>query len=463
MTALESDLRGVPALADLPDDAIEWLAAHVERKEYAPGEVLVEAGSPADRMFIVFTGEFQGFRPDGGPLVSMRGGHVTGMLPYSRLKTFPATVRAVAPSRGASLSIVCFPEMLQRFPILGQRLVGVMSDRIRENTRAAEQREKLMSLGRLSAGLAHELNNPASAAWRAAESLREAVGRLRDANARLDQQPLTAAQRAHVDAREREWLAAAASAQPADPLERSDREQALSDWLDSLDIPESWNIAASLAEAGLDAARLQELADEFPPAALGDILRRSSAALLIARLVDEIESSTSRISELVRAIKEYSYMDQGPVQEVDLHQGLESTLLILKHRWKHGVKVFREYDRSLSRICARAGELNQVWTNLIANAIDAMNGEGELRIRTARELDRALVEIADTGTGIAPEIQGRIFDPFFTTKGVGEGTGLGLDIVRRIVHEHHGDVSFESRPGATKFQVRLPFDQPRVP
>jgi signal transduction histidine kinase len=460
-SSLESELRTVPPLADLPDEIIRWLAAHMVARDLAAGEVLVEAGSPADRMLVTFIGDFQGTRPDGGPPFRFDAGQVTGMLPYSRLKTFPGTVRAIVPSRVATLSTAFFPEMLERFPVLGQRLVGLMSDRIRENTRAAEQREKLMSLGKLSAGLAHELNNPSSAARRAAEGLREAVARLRDANARLDQHSLTAPQRAELAAREQQCLASASSPAPADPLERSDREQALGDWLDRRGVPEGWTVAAGLADAGLDLPRVEAIAAGFPSEALGDVLARLSSSLFIARLVEEIESSTSRISELVKAIKEYSYMDQGPVQEVDLHQGLDSTLLIMKHRLKHGVTVFREYDRALPKICARPGELNQVWTNLIANAIDAMSGQGELRIRTARELDCVRVEIIDNGTGIEPEIQGRVFDPFFTTKGVGEGTGLGLDIVHRIVRDHHGDIRFESRPGATNFQVRLPINQPK--
>ena len=226
-------------------------------------------------------------------------------------------------------------------------------------------------------------------------------------------------------------------------------------------MPEGWTIAPSLAEAGLSPGELQEIAQPFPSGALGDIFLRVSCTLLVGRLVDEIENSAARISELVKAIKEYSYMDQGPVQEVDLHQGLESTLLILKHRLKSGIEVIREYDRTLPRICARPSELNQVWTNLIINAIEAMNDNGELRIRTAREVDFALVEVIDNGSGIAPEIQSRIFDPFFTTKEVGEGTGLGLDIVHRIVHEHGGNVRFESRDGETRFQVRLPLEKKR--
>jgi signal transduction histidine kinase len=455
---LAEDLRGIPTLAGLPAEAIDWLAERLEARNLEPGQALVEAGSPADRMFVMFEGEVHGQR-DNGMVFMLKAPQISGLLPYSRLKTYPATMRAVSVVRAATLSAEHFPEMLQRFPELGQRLVGLMADRIREITRADVQREKLMSLGKLSAGLAHELNNPAAAVRRAAENLREAVTRLREVNLRLERRSLDIEQKSRLAAFEQEWCCAAPP-RPADTLELSDREQAIGDWLDRRRVDDAWTVAASLAEAGLDAARLEEFGNNFPDEALADVLRRLSASLLVARLVDEIESASSRISDLVKAIKEYSYMDQGPIQEIDIHRGLDSTLLILKHRLKHGVSVVRQYDESLPKICARASELNQVWTNLIDNAIDAMNGKGELRIRTAREPGLALVEIVDNGSGIAPEIRDRVFDPFFTTKEVGEGSGLGLDVVHRIVRGHQGDVRFESRPGETKFQVRLPL-QPK--
>jgi len=455
LTQLAADLRTIPALADLPDETIGWLAGHMQMMRLERGEVLVEDGAPATHMFVLFEGELHGQR-DHGTVFVLAAPHISGMLPYSRLKTFPATIRAVTPVRAASLAATLFPQMLERFPELGQRLVGIMSDRIRENTRQMEQREKLVSLGKLSAGLAHELNNPAAAARRAAESLRDVVSRLREANLRLDHHALSVEQRALLPRFEQEWQTVPRS---GDALEQSDREQALGDWLELSHVDDAWSIAASLAEVGLDAKRLEEIGRRFPTEAIRDVLVRVSLSLQVGRLVDEIESATSRISELVKAVKEYSYMDQSPVQEIDIHQGLDSTLLILKHQLKQGVNVVREYDTTLPKICARASELNQLWTNLIDNAIAAMDGKGELRIRTARELENVLVEIQDNGPGIALEIRDRIFDPFFTTKQVGDGSGLGLDVVRRIVQGHHGDVRFESKPGETKFQVRLPLQQ----
>jgi signal transduction histidine kinase len=227
-------------------------------------------------------------------------------------------------------------------------------------------------------------------------------------------------------------------------------------------VPDAWKIAPSLADAGVDIPKLESLAAQVGEKVLSDALIRIASLLTISRLIGEIEISTKRISDLVRAIKEYTYMDQAAMQEIDLHQGLENTLTILNHRLKGGITVVREYDENLPRICAYGGELNQIWTNLISNAIEAMQGKGELRVRTARELDRVLVEIGDNGPGIPPDVLPHIFEPFFTTKGVGEGTGLGLDTVCRIVRNHHGEIRVSSHPGDTRFLVYLPITQPKA-
>ena len=227
-------------------------------------------------------------------------------------------------------------------------------------------------------------------------------------------------------------------------------------------MPDAWKISPAIADAGVDIPRLESLAAQVGDDVLSDALTRIASILTISRLIREIEVSTKRISELVRAVKEYSYMDQAAMQEIDLHQGLENTFTILHHRLKGGINVVREYGEDLPRICAFGGELNQIWTNLISNAIEAMQGKGELRVRTARDLDRVLVEIRDDGPGIPPEVLPHIFDPFFTTKGVGEGTGLGLDTVCRIIRNHHGEIRVTSHPGDTRFQVYLPITQPKA-
>jgi signal transduction histidine kinase len=457
VSPLAEELRRISIFSDLSNEDLAWLASQMVVTDLEPGEVFLREGVPADRLFVILQGEMRGTRESDATdsrVFTAKAGQVTGMLPYSRLTHFPLTTRAMSCARIASLQKDRFPEMLQRMPVLAHRLVGILSDRIRENTKNEQQQEKMAALGKLSAGLAHELNNPASAARRAAESLGEAIGSLREANTRLDRRVLTPEQRLLLSQLEGEIVEHEAPV--LDPLDRGDLEDEIAAWLEQRSIGHAAQVASSLVEAGFEYACLEDIASHFPADVIEDVLTRVSASLLVARLAKEIEHSTARISDLVRAIKEYSHMDQIPEQEVDVHQGLENTLLILRHRLKQGISLTREYDSSLPKICAHPGELNQVWTNLIDNAIDSMNGKGELRVRTAKEMGRVIVEIGDNGPGIPLDVQQRIFEPFFTTKEVGQGLGLGLDSVYRIVRNHGGDVTFQSRPGDTRFQVRLP-------
>jgi signal transduction histidine kinase len=321
-----------------------------------------------------------------------------------------------------------------------------------------QQREKLAALGTMAAGLAHEMNNPASAARRAAERLRETSGDLRARSLALGKL-LDDAQLDHLAGLGRDIVDKAGSAPALDTLQQSDREDELGTWLDDHDIEDGWNLAPTLVTAGLDTAWLDTLADAVPAAALGDVISWLAALLDERELLATIEAGTARVSALVAAVKSYSYMDQGPLQDVDLHEGLENTLTMLGYKLKRGVTVTRVYDRSLPRICAYGSELNQVWTNLIDNAIDAMGGQGQLSVRTARDGKYALVEIADNGPGIPADVLPHIFEPFYTTKGVGQGTGLGLDIAYRIVvTHHHGAIAVHSAPGSTRFEVRIPLE-----
>ena len=339
-------------------------------------------------------------------------------------------------------------------PELTERLVGMMTDRVREVTRREQQRDRLAALGKLSAGLAHELNNPASAAKRASSQLRQMLEKIRDAAHELGRRELTPTQKAEIE--RLEALIGANKEPPPDTLAMSDLEDQLDSLLRSHGQNDLWQLAAGLAQRNIQPSALESLFAELDPGTARAALVRISAIAEVYGLLDEIESSASRISDLVLAIKEYTYMDQAPVQNVDIVKSLESTLTILNHKLKKGVTVEREYPRVPLLVNSFGSELNQVWTNLIDNAIDAMNGKGELRVYVYQDERCAVVEIGDNGPGISPDVQAHIFEPFFTTKGVGEGTGLGLDTVQRIVKKHRGSIQVTSKPGDTLFQVWLP-------
>jgi signal transduction histidine kinase len=456
-------LRRVEVFADLPDDQLQWFAEHSEDHRYSTGDVIFRKGDKPEWMVIYLEGEIHAYwdESDHDQVYIGRAGdrttEVSGMLPFSRMTEFQVTGRAVTDVRLLRFPVSLFPELMQRMPVLGQRLVGIMSDRVREATTLDQQQDKLMALGKLSAGLAHELNNPAAGATRAANDLIETLKQLRVADMRLCAHDLTAEQQAAIDEFESKAIDRTATAEQLNSLEQSDREDEVSEWLESQGIAEPWRLSANLVEAGIDSAGLVELLGDIPRTALVDVLSRVNCQLAAAKLANEIRTSTTRISELVKAIKEYSYMDQASVQEVDIHNALDNTLLILKYKLrKKNITVTRDYAESLPQIKAYGSELNQVWTNLIVNAVDAMSEGGKLKVRTKREPTDIMVEIRDTGVGIPPSVRSRIFEPFFTTKMVGEGTGLGLDTVARIVRKHRGNVRFESRPGDTCFQVRLP-------
>jgi signal transduction histidine kinase len=457
-------LRSISIFADLPGEDLEWLGSRMDEVVFSAGQIFARPGDPVEYLNVILEGEIQFERPDtpGSPVLMASAGQVTGLLPFSRLTQLRGTARAVLPSRLLRLHKQYFPEMLQRMPQLAQRLVALMSDRIREVTRMETQQEKLMALGKLSAGLAHELNNPAAAARRAAQTLMEAMENVRAASLKLLQHSFSEAQRVAMLQFEQEVMKQTASRadQSSDPLEFSDREEAVTNWLQRHAVSEPYKIASLLADSRVSPQKLDALAATTGEATVGYVLHRIAALITVYGLVQEIDNSTRRISDLVTAIKRYSYMDQGALQEVNLQEDLENTLKIFGNRLKNGITVIRDYDPQLPRVCAYGGELNQVWTNLIDNAIDAMNGKGELRVRALHESGCAIVEIGDNGPGIPPDVQGRVFDPFFTTKKVGEGTGLGLDTALRIIRKHHGSIDLKSQPGDTRFRVRLPFKQP---
>ena len=451
-----SELLRIPVFAGLPDDQIGWFISQAVEVPLKAGETYFREGDPADAMFVVLDGQIQVRGEIGGEavVISLQPGDVTGVLPFSRMKQFTVGTRAVTDARVLRFPSSLFPELVQKMPELTQRLVGLMSDRIRETTRREQQRDRLASLGKLSAGLAHELNNPASAARRAASQLRDVLKKMRDASHELGSRELTAAQKSEIEKLEASFVQQ--DEVPPDPLAISDLEDQIDSLLRSHGQNDLWQMAADLAQRNIKPEALESLFAILDQGTARAALVRIAASVEVATLLKEIESGTARISDLVRAIKEYTYMDQTPLQNVDIVKSLETTLVILNHKLKHGVVVERDYQKVPLLVNSFGSELNQVWTNLIANAIEAMHGQGELRVRTYRDDNCVVVEIGDNGPGIAPDVLPHIFEPFFTTKGVGEGTGLGLDTVQRIVKKHRGNLQVDSKPGQTNFQVWLP-------
>ncbi|MGA5126057.1 ATP-binding protein [Streptomyces pseudogriseolus] len=444
-------------------------AGRVER--YEPGTVYAE-GDPATCFYVMVEGTVVLSRRVGGDDVevsrtSQRGVYAGAMQAYlgDRVpQVYNNSLRVTEPTRFFVLPADTFADIMQDwFPMAVHLLEGLFFG-AKSTQQAIGQRERLLALGSLSAGLTHELNNPAAAAVRATASLRERVGKMRRklrviTEGAYDRETLAGL----IEIQER-TAEKVAKAPVLSPLEASDREDLLADWLDDHGVTEGWRIAPTFVQAGLDTDWLEQVAaavdEETLPGAVGWLNYTVETELLM----DEIQDSAARISHLVDAAKQYSQLDRAPFQVADVHELLDSTLLMLSGKLGKGIRVVKEYDRTLPRVPAYPAELNQVWTNLVDNAVAAMregDGEGTLTVRTARHDDRLLVEFGDTGPGIPAEIRDRVFDPFFTTKPVGEGTGLGLDISWRIVvNKHHGALRFESEPGDTRFQVLLPLTAP---
>ena len=454
----------IGSLHGLPFDERLWLAHHGTEVQASAGDVLFEEGAPAEHMVLILKGEIHVRRQQGGPmgLFIGRAGQMTGILPFSRMKGYGGQGFAVSPLWALLIHRSLFPEMMAAIPSMAQRAVSTLLDRVREVTRIEQQAEKLAALGQLAGNLAHELNNPASAAQRASASLLAAIRDNRANRMKLVQLHLNEVQVRHIAAWEDKILCRQPPllelTEEVNPISFIAREESLRKWLGAIGYGESWEIAAQLAEQGVTAADLDELRAPLSSAETCISLQFFARYLRSSRAAETIVNSTARIFDLIGAVKDYSNMDRAPILEVDVPTGIDATLQMLNSRMSN-VDIERDYQPNLPRISAYAGELNQVWTALIENALDALGDQGRLRITCRLEGDMMLVEIWDTGPGIPPELQERIFEPFFTNQGTENGLGLGLDNAMRIVRKHRGHLSVQSEPGSTCFRVRLPLEQ----
>lgn len=457
-------LRQISLFQELTEEQLQCLPQGIDLW-LNPGDILFNQGDPPEYFYIVFKGAVQISRQVANQeliLATYDTGQFFGEVPLLAGSLHLASGQAVDRSHVYCLKEEDFWHMLTICPSLRKEVLGYMANRMQELQVLSQQREKLISLGTLAAGLAHELNNPASAARRSAGQLRTTLDNLQSLGLMLIEQHLTPVQQERLLELQRKGIEQAATPNHLDPLVQTDREDELTDWLESYGINDSWKLVPTLVGSGLNPERLESIGLPSSANIFNQVLSWLETTLVGANLLNELDQSTIRISELIQAIKDYSFMDQSPLQEVDIHEGLDNTLIILGHKLRtHSISVIREYALDLLCVWAHGSELNQVWTNLIDNAIDALGEGGKIWVRTlsekVNEKDYVIVEIADNGPGIPPQIQSRIFEPFFTTKQVGAGTGLGLEIAYRIiVSQHHGDIRCFSQPGNTCFQIRLP-------
>jgi signal transduction histidine kinase len=466
------ELRSLFLFESLSDEQLDWIAENGRVEEFKAGDAVAREGEPASCFYILLHGTLRMCRTVRGDELEVnrtdQRGVYAGAIQVAVQQgneSYGSSVYAISELTCLALPAAEFSAKFREwFPMATHLLQGVLLGR-RNTEFVIGQRERLLALGALSAGLTHELNNPAAAAVRATASLRERVAGMRSKLAKLARGDINPDLLEQLLEIQETLVKKVASAPKMSAVQSSDREDELTDWFDDHSIDQSWDLAAVFAQAGITSVDLDALLDAVGDEFLDGALRWLGYAVETESLMGEIEDATTRISTLVGAAKQYSQMDRAPYQWVDVHDGLDSTLVMLSGKLHpkdghSGVKVVKEYDRTLPQIPAYAGELNQVWTNLIDNAISAMHGEGTLTIRTTLEKEQVLVEVCDTGPGVPHELKQRIFEPFFTTKGVGEGTGLGLDISFRIVvNRHHGDLRVKSVPGDTRFQVRLPLTE----
>lgn len=461
-TALVDRLAAHKALGAAPREELDWLAANSVLEQLPTGGVLTAKGTRPKGLFVILSGRLDILVDRGaGPkrLMEWRAGDLTGMLPYSRLVGAPANVTAQEPSEILVLLADRFPDLIAACPEITSILVHAMVDRARAFTSNELHDEKMVSLGKLSAGLAHELNNPASAIERSAALMDDRLSKAEMAARELGAARLTEEQLAAGDAI-RACCLSKQTPGVRSPIEQAEREEALEDWL--ADHGVETGLAETLADTAVTFEALDLLAKSVQGAPLGAVLRWAASGCALRSLASDIQDAATRISGLVVAVKGFTHMDQAAIAgPVDLVRGISNTVVVLgsKARAKSAAVVV-EAQEGLPRVQGFAGELNQIWANLIDNALDAIADSGRVEIKASSECGQVVVRVIDNGCGISKEIRDRIFDPFFTTKPMGQGTGLGLDIVRRLVLHNGGEISVESQPGRTVFRVALPPSEP---
>lgn len=470
-TLTPDELRTLFLFEKLTGDQLDWLAAHGCTMRVPAGGLVLREGDPADSFFVLLTGTIALTRRVGRDEVEtvrteQRGVYMGATQAYLRddgvPRNYMASMRALSDSEFFVLSAADFGWIMREWFPMAIHLLEGLTLGMRSTQAAIGERQRLAALGALSAGLMHELNNPAAAAARATSALRQRVAAMRMKLGKLAAGKVAPDRLVALLELQEEVIERAAKAPALTAMQTADREDELGDWMEEHHITGAWDVAPVFAQGGIDTDCLAEIEQRLASAELLDqAIHWIGYALETEQLMTDIEDATGRVSSLVLAAKQYSHLDRAAHQWIDVHGGLDSTLVMLAHKIGDGVRVVKDYDRTLPQVPAHPAELNQVWTNLIDNAVHAMGGQGTLTIRTYREDDNVVVSVADTGPGMSPEVRKRVFEPFFTTKPVGEGTGLGLDISYRIVvNGHGGDIAVESQPGDTRFVVRLPLAEP---